>query len=145
MGDVGLVRRGCGRSTGQLFADLQVHLVVHQPQGHLGNLGWEFFNFYAVELVHVHANQAVHVHAALAGVAAEFVAGAQHGQLQQAQFAVGNDQKFPPRRRGQKREVAQLLVKLKQAVAVVLTFSNSAHSASRNRGLMSFKIFSSLV
>jgi hypothetical protein len=93
--------------------------VVHEPKGHLGDLGREFFNFYAVELVHVHADQAVHVHALLACVAAEFMAGAQHGQFQQTQLAVCQHQKVAAATGGVKKaQVAQLLVKLKQAVAV---------------------------
>jgi hypothetical protein len=84
----GLVRSGyAGEVQAEFFAHLQVHLVVHQPQGHLGDLRRELFNLDAVKLVHVHANQAGARPRLLARWPCEL--GAQHGQLQQAQFAVG--------------------------------------------------------
>ena len=86
--------RDAGKVQAKLFAHAQVHLVVHQPQGHLGNLCRKLFDLYAKELVHVHANQAVHVHRQLAFVGAQFVAGPQHFELQLAQFAVADDQEI---------------------------------------------------
>jgi hypothetical protein len=66
------VRAGAQRDAGKVQAELlahpQVHLVVHEPQGHLGNLGRELLNLDAVKLVHVQADQAVHVHTLLARV-----------------------------------------------------------------------------
>jgi hypothetical protein len=50
----------------ELLAHAQVHLVVHQPQRHLGDLGREFLDLDAVELVHVQADQLVHVQHLLA-------------------------------------------------------------------------------
>ena len=114
------LERDAGEIQAKLFADPQVHLVVHQPQGHLRNLRGELFNFDTVELVHVDADQAVHVHALLAGVAAELMAGAQHLQLQQTQFAVADDEEISAAAGGvEKREAAQFFVELEQTVAVV--------------------------
>ena len=72
---------------------------------------------------------------------------AQHFQLQHAQFAVGDDEEVAAAAGGvEKGQRAQLLVELEQLVAVALRpCSNSAHSSSRNRGLISLRMFSSLV
>ena len=117
------VRTGLERDAGEVqakfLADAQVHLVVHQPQRHLGDLGGELLDLNAVELVYVHANQAVHVHAFLARVAAQLVAGAKHLQLQRAQLSVADDQEVAAATGGvEKGELAQLFVKLEQLVAV---------------------------
>ena len=114
------LERDAGEIQAKFLADPQVHLVVHQPQGHLRNLRGELFNFDTVELVHVDANQAVHVHALLACVAAQRMAGAQHLQLQQTQFAVADDEEISAAAGGvEKREAAQFFVELEQTVAVV--------------------------
>ena len=111
--------RDAGKVQAKLHAHAQVHLVVHQPQGHLGNLCRKFFDLDAKELVHVHADQAVHIHRQLALVGAQFVVGPQHLQLQLAQFAVADDQEVAaPTGRVKKRQLAQLFVKFKQLVAV---------------------------
>ena len=66
MGNVGRGAQGnSGEVQAKLFAHPQIHLVVHQPQGHLGNLRGEFFDLNAVELIHVNANELVHVHTLL--------------------------------------------------------------------------------
>ena len=64
----------------KLFAHAQVHLVIDQPQGDLGDLRREFFDFYAKELIDVQADELVHVQ----GLLAVTVAGAQHFQFEQA-------------------------------------------------------------
>jgi hypothetical protein len=55
------VGRGAQGDTGEVQAKLfhhpKIHLVVHQPQGHLGNLRRELFDLYTVELVHVNADE----------------------------------------------------------------------------------------
>ena len=74
-----------------------------------------------MELVDVDADELVHVHAALAGVALQRGGGAQHVQLQQAQFAVADDEEVAAAAGGvEEGERAQLLVKVEQAVAVAL-------------------------
>ena len=82
-------QRYAGKVKPEFFAQPHVHLVVHQPQGHLCDLGGEFFDLDAVELVHVEVNQSMHVYAHLPVLNA----GAKNGQLQIAQFAVGDDEK----------------------------------------------------
>ena len=99
----------------KLFAHAQVHLVVCQPQRHLRNLGRKFLDLDAVELVHVQADELVHIQHLLAVA----VAGAQHFQFQQAQFAVADHQKIStPAGRVQKSEGAQLEVELRQPTLV---------------------------
>src|SRR5690606_7907531 len=55
------VQRDAGEVGTKFLRDLQVYLVVHQPQCDLGNLGGKFFNFDAVKLVHIDQNQAGYV------------------------------------------------------------------------------------
>ena len=43
-----------GKVGTKFFRHPQVHLVVHQPEGDLGDLGGKFFDFDAKKLVHVH-------------------------------------------------------------------------------------------
>ncbi len=113
------VRRGAQRDAGKvqakLFAHAQVHLVIHQPQGDLRNLGGKLFNLDAVELIDVDAYELVHVHAELAGG----IAGAQHFEFEQAQLAVADDEEVSAAAsRVKKREQSQLFMKLKQPVPV---------------------------
>ena len=71
------------------FGEPDVHLVVHQPEGHLGDAGGPFGNLDAVELVHVHLRELVHVQRQLALGAVEDL---QDFQFQQAQLAIGDDE-----------------------------------------------------
>ena len=145
------MRRGAqgdaGEILAELFADAQVHLVVHQPQRDLGDLGGELLDLDAVKLIDIDAQQRMHIHTQLPAGVGFLGAGTQNGQFQLAQLAVADDQKIAAAARGvKKRQTAQLFVELKQAVAgCFLTFSNSAHSSSKNSGLMSLRMFSSLV
>jgi hypothetical protein len=141
-----VLERNAGEVLAELLAHAQVHLVVHQPQRHLGDLGGEFLDLDAVELVHVQADELVHVHTLLAGRAAEHVAGAQHVQLQLAQLAVADHQEISAAAgRVEKREGAQLLVKVEQPVAVALDLLELGAQLIQKQRLMSLRMFSSLV
>ena len=93
------VRRGLQRNAREVQAELlagqHVHLVVHQPQRHLRDLGRELLDLDAVELVHIDQQALVDVEQLLAVL----VGGAQHFQFKQAQFAVGDDEKTQFQRR----------------------------------------------
>ena len=115
------VRRGAQRNAGEvqaeLFAHAQVHLVVHQPQRHLRNLGRELLDLDAVKLIDVDADQPMNVHAELP----VGNAGAQHLELQQAQLAVADDEEVAAAAgRVKKREQPQFFVKLEQLVSIAL-------------------------
>ena len=87
----------------KLLAHAQVHLVVHQPQRDLGDLGGEFLYFYAVELIDIQSDELVHVQVLLATL----VAGAQHFQFEQAQLAVADDEEVAAAAGGvEKRQLA---------------------------------------
>lgn len=77
--DAGVLLQGdAGEVGAEFLTHHQVHLVVGEPEGDLGDLGGEFFDFDAGELVHVHRHQGVDVEQALAVV----VGGAQHVQFE---------------------------------------------------------------
>ena len=82
------LQRDAGEVEAEFLGDAHVHLVVDQPQRDLGDLRREFLDLDAVELVDVDADQLVDVEELLAAG----VAGAQHFEFQQAQFAVGDDE-----------------------------------------------------
>ena len=78
MNNVGAGFEGdAGKVEAKLFADLEVHLVVNQPQGDLGDLGGKLLDLNAVKLIHVNLDETVNVETELAGGAR----GAQHVQL----------------------------------------------------------------
>src|SRR5690606_13024982 len=106
-----------GKVEAKFLRHPQVHLVVHQPQGHLGDLGGEFLDLDAVELVYVEVDKAVHIE----GLLAAGVGSAQHFEFQQAQLPVGDHQKVATAAgRVEKAQAPQFLVELEQAVLVVL-------------------------
>jgi hypothetical protein len=124
----GVLQRDAHEVAAEFLADLEVHLVVDQPQRDLGDLRREFLDLDAVELIDVDGDQLVNVEHLLA----VDVRGAQHVEFQQAQLAVGDGEKIAAAAgRVEKGQAAQFLVELEQLVAVALIFSNSAR---RRRG-----------
>ena len=60
--DVRAVFQGnAGKVQAKLFAHTQIHLVIDQPQGHLGDLRRELFNLDAVKLIDVQADELVDI------------------------------------------------------------------------------------
>lgn len=135
MHDVGAgFERDTCKVSAKFFAHAQVHLVVHEPQRHLRDLGGKLFDLDAEELVHVDADEAVHVH--ITGAAAGELAGTQHVQLQLTQLAVADDEEVTATTgRIEKREQAQLLVKLEQLVAVALDLVELGAQLVQKQGL----------
>ena len=116
--------------------------MVHQPHGGLGDLGGEFFQLDAVELINIAQNFAFNVQK----LRFVLVQNAQNIQFKLAQFAIGDDQKVAAAAGGIKEfQLGQALMKLMSFFRWFLTLSNSARSSSRNNGPMSLRIFFSVV
>ena len=128
----------------EFLRDLQIHLVVHQPQGGLGDLGGKFLDLDAVKLIDVAQDlEFCHVKRTLVRVR---VKGTQDSSSSSAQFPVGNDQKVAAAAsRIEKFQAGQALMKLESLFRWSLTFLNSARSSSRNSGPMSLRMFFSVV
>jgi len=109
-------QRDTGEIQTELLADLHVHLMVGQPQRHLGDLGRKLLDLDTVKLVYIELDQAVHVQRHLPAVARR----TQDIEFQRTQLAVGDHQKIATAAsRVEEMQASELLVELEQFVAIV--------------------------
>ena len=96
------------------FAGLRVHLVIHEPEGDLGDAHGPFADLDAVELIDIDGGEP-----GLAAADGEQFA--EHLGLQRAQFAVGEDEEIAAAAGGvEELEVAELFVETLHAGAAAI-------------------------